>query len=57
LGVEDAAMVAVRTMGTLIVIFGFLIYVYAANVYVAKHTSAKENPPGQQSQYRKSSRS
>jgi hypothetical protein len=36
LGVEDAAMIAVRTMGTLLVIFGFLIYVYAANVYVAQ---------------------
>jgi len=29
-------MVAARTIGTLIVIIGFFVYVYAANVYVAQ---------------------
>jgi hypothetical protein len=46
LGVEDDAMVAVRTMGMLMVIFGFLIYVYAANVYVAQTYFGKGKSAG-----------
>jgi transcriptional regulator with AAA-type ATPase domain len=34
LGVEDAAMIAARTIGTLIVIILFFGYVFAANVYL-----------------------
>jgi ABC-type cobalamin/Fe3+-siderophores transport system ATPase subunit len=34
LGVEDVAMVAARTIGTLIVIIMFFGYIFAANVYV-----------------------
>jgi len=39
-------MVAVRTMGMLMVIFGFLIYVYAANVYVAQTYFGKGKSAG-----------
>jgi len=46
LGVEDVAMVAARTMGMLMVIFGFLIYVYAANVYVAQTYFGKGKSAG-----------
>jgi heme/copper-type cytochrome/quinol oxidase subunit 2 len=46
LGVEDVAMVAARTIGTLIVIIGFFVYVYAANVYVAQTYFGKEKAAG-----------
>jgi heme/copper-type cytochrome/quinol oxidase subunit 2 len=46
LGVEDVAMVAARTIGTLIVIIGFFVYVYAANVYVAQTYFGKGKAAG-----------
>jgi GTPase SAR1 family protein len=46
LGVEDVAMVAARTIGTLIVIIGFFVYVYAANVYVAQTYFGKGKSAG-----------
>jgi heme/copper-type cytochrome/quinol oxidase subunit 2 len=46
LGVEDVAMVAARTIGTLIVIIGFFVYVYAANVYAAQTYFGKGKAAG-----------
>jgi energy-coupling factor transporter ATP-binding protein EcfA2 len=46
LGVEDVTMVAARTIGTLIVIIGFFVYVYAANVYVAQTYFGKGKSAG-----------
>ena len=46
MGVEDVAMVAARTIGTLIVIIGFFVYVYAANVYAAQTYFGKGKAAG-----------
>jgi hypothetical protein len=45
-----------RTLGTLAVIIGFFIYIYAANIYVANILQRKIRRASSPFQYRKPSR-